>query len=126
MRSFMTRRPLATCAVVLAVLTAWLFSASLFSGKVLSAEDLLLVNGPPFAVPPGLTHASNPLLFDAPWVLHPDMLEARRQLRDFQLPVWTTRIGAGQPLLVSQQNAALFPLNWIADVFPFWQSLEWI
>jgi hypothetical protein len=121
-----TKRPLATSIAVLAVLCAWLFSASLFSGKVLAPEDLLLANGAPFSAPAGYTHPSNPLLFDAAWVLHPDMLEVRRQLRDFNLPIWTRTTGAGQPLLASQQNAAFFPLNWIADVFPFWQSLEWV
>lgn len=54
------------------------------------------------------------------------MLEARRQLRARHLPSWTQYIGAGEPLLATQQNAALFPLSWPAFVFPFWQSLEWI
>jgi Bacterial membrane protein YfhO len=126
MRALVTKRPLATCIAVLAVLCAWLFSASLFSGKVLAPEDMLLVSGPPYSAPAGLTQPSNPLLFDAAWVLHPDMLEARRQIRNFQLPIWSPMLGAGQPLLASQQNAALFPLNWISDVFPFWQTLEWV
>jgi hypothetical protein len=125
-RAFVTKRPLATCIAVLALLCAWLFSATLLSGKVLAPEDMLLLNGAPYSAPAELTHASNPLLFDAAWVLHPDMRAARRQLRDFQLPIWSSMTGSGQPLLASQQNAALFPLNWIADVFPFWQSLEWV
>ena len=126
MRAFVTKRPLATCIAVVAVLCAWLFSAALFSGKVLAPEDMLLLNGAPYSAPAGLHQPSNPLLFDAAWVLHPDMLEARRQLRNFHLPIWSPMIGAGQPLLASQQNAALFPLNWIGDVLPFWQSLEWV
>jgi hypothetical protein len=55
MRAFVTKRPLAICIAVLAVSCAWLFSASLFSGKVLAPEDLLLSNGAPFSGPAGYT-----------------------------------------------------------------------
>jgi hypothetical protein len=110
---------------VIALLTCWLFSAALFSGKVLGGDDILLF-APPFHPPAGQVRPENPYLFDSAWVFHPDMLEARAQLRHFQLPIWTAYQGAGEPLLATQQAAAFFPLNWIADIFPFWQSLEWI
>jgi hypothetical protein len=117
-------RTACACAVVV-LLGCWLFSDALFSGRVLAGDDVVLFK-PPFKPPPGQTKPANPYLFDSAWVFHPDMLVARSQLRDLRLPIWNPDQGGGQPLLASQQVAALFPLNWPADVFPFWQSLEWI
>jgi hypothetical protein len=112
------------CAVVL-VLGCWLFSDALFSGRVLAGDDLLLFQQP-FTRPAGETRPANPYMFDSAWVFHPDMLQARADLRHFRLPTWNPNQGGGQPLLASQQVAALFPLNWPSFVFPFWQSLEWV
>jgi hypothetical protein len=123
--TFLRRRRLALGALVLAVAVAWLFSASLFSGKVLGGDaNLLFQLG--FDKPADLTKPLNPYTFDAFYVFHPDMLEARDALRSFDLPSWTSHIGAGEPLLATQQHASLFPLNWPMVVLPFWQSLEWL
>jgi hypothetical protein len=119
-----TRRSVAALAA-LALLGCWLFSDSLVGGKVLGGDDLILFT-PPFHPPPGQTRAANPYMFDAAWVFHPDMLVAREQLRKFELPIWNPYQGAGQPLLASQQTAPLYPLNWLAFVFPFWHALAWI
>jgi Bacterial membrane protein YfhO len=110
---------------VVALLACSVFSSALFSGKVLGGDDLVLYS-PPFEPPAGQTQPANPYLFDSAWVLHPDMLEAREQLREFALPTWTADQGGGEPMLGTQQTAVFYPLNWISDVFPFWQSLEWV
>jgi Bacterial membrane protein YfhO len=112
----------------LVVLIGWLFFAALLGGKRLGPEDLLLFQSPfaPADVPAGW-HPSNTFLFDVVYVFHPDMLYAREALRSFSLPTWNPYIGAGEPLLASQQNAILFPLNWLAIVAPsFWSSLAWV
>jgi hypothetical protein len=112
-------------AIVIALAVAWLFSSALFSSKVLGGEaNLLFQVG--FDRPASLTQPVNPYTFDAFYVFHPDMLEARRQLRSLELPTWTTWLGGGEPLLATQQHASLYPGNWPMLVLPFWQSLEWL
>jgi hypothetical protein len=118
-------RPTLAALAVLALLGCSLFGQALFTGKVLAGDDLILFQ-PPFHPPVGQTRPANPYMFDAAWVFHPDMLFAREELRKFELPVWNPYQGAGQPLLASQQTAPLYPLNWIAFLFPFWHALAWI
>src|SRR4051794_9922124 len=110
---------------IVALVACWVFSSALFSSKVLAGDDLLLFS-PPLQAPAGQPRPPPPQLFDSAWVFHPDMLEAREQLRQFALPTWTPDQGGGQPMLGTQQAAVFYPLNWISDVFPFWQSLEWV
>ena len=126
--TWLRRRPGLLAFAVLLGLIAWVFSATLFGGKRLGPEDLLLFQSPfaPADVPAGW-HPSNLFLFDVVYVFHPDMLYAREALRGFSLPTWDPYIGAGEPLLASQQNAILFPLNWVAVLAPsFWGSLAWL
>lgn len=119
------RRRTALGALVVAIGVAWLFSATLFSSKVLGGEaNLLFQFG--FDRPAELTQPVNENTYDAFYVFHPDMLEARRQLRSLELPSWTDLIGGGEPLLATEQHASLFPLNWPMLALPFWQSLEWL
>jgi hypothetical protein len=101
-----------------------LFAPSVVGGKVLSANDLLL-GSPPFERPANF-EVSNFVLQDPPYVFYPDQLEVREALRSGRLPVWTGGVSAGRPLLAAQQSAPLFPLNWIGDMFPYWESLVWI
>lgn len=111
--------------VVLLVGGLWLFSSALFSGKVLAGDDLLLFTPPMSEVKPGtLTQPSNPLNYDSAYVFHPNLIAARRAIRSFELPDWSEQIGAGRPMLASQQTAPLFPTNYVAYVLPFWDSLE--
>jgi Bacterial membrane protein YfhO len=127
LRTVAARRPWLVCGLVLAALIAWLLSDALFSSKVLGAEDVLLAQTP-FAEAhiASLPRVSNMDLSDTIYQMHPDMLFARDALRHLQLPVWSPWIGAGEPLLATEQHSILFPINLIAVVFPFWQSLEWL
>jgi hypothetical protein len=120
----MARGTLAGVAAV-ALLGCWLFSDSLFTGKVLAGDDLIRFTEP-FHPADGERRPANPYMYDAAWVFHPDMLVARAQLRRVELPIWNPYQGAGQPLLASQQTAPLYPLNWLAVIFPFWHALAWI
>ena len=111
--------------LVLALAGLWLFSSALFSGRVLAGDDILLFTPPMSEVrPAGLANPSNELNFDSAHVFHPDLMAARRAVRNFELPAWTNQIGAGRPLLAAQQSAPLFPTNLPAYVLPFWDSLE--
>ena len=91
----------------------------------MSASDVVLFS-PPF--PPQSTGAvpENPMQFDSAYVFEPDGLLVREALREGRLPLWAPELGAGWPLLATQQSAPLYPLNWIGVVFPYWESLAWI
>src|SRR3954454_24807570 len=84
-------------AALFFLLALVLFWQAAVGGKVLSGSDLLLFE-PPFAPPPGLTHASNEFLFDAAYVFEPDQLQARQDLRGGHLPLWNPTISAGRPM----------------------------
>ncbi|MBK9384094.1 MAG: hypothetical protein IPN34_04650 [Planctomycetes bacterium] len=55
---------------------------------------------------------SNTLLSDIPWMFEAKREEARRQLREGELPLWDPRSELGQPLLANNQCALLSPFTW--------------
>ncbi len=112
-------------AAVPFLLAVVLFAPATLGGKVLSASDLPLFQAPFPTQPLGET-VENAAQFDAAYVFEPDGLEVREALRDGRLPVWSSALSAGVPLLASQQSAPLYPLNWIGVVLPYWESLAWI
>ena len=113
--------------LVLAALAAWLFSAALFGGKVLSGNDLLFFQSPFSSFrPPELLRPTNPYTYDAVYVFHPDMQLARALLGAGELPLWNPYSQSGRPLLASQQGAPFYPLTFLAYLLPFWHSLAWI
>ena len=113
-------------AALLLVACVALIAPALFSGKVLSAADVLAARDPTFAGALSGTRDTNPLRFDAAYVFGPDLREARRQIRSGTLPAWMTGVGAGRPLIASQQHAIFFPLQWLAFVLPFDRALALI
>lgn len=114
-------------AIALALLSTAMVAEATVGGKVLSGNDRLFYEEPFDAQRPvEVTRESNPLTFDSVFVFHPDLLHAREALRDGRLPVWSPLIGAGQPMLASQQGAPLYPLNLPLHVFPFWRTLGWV
>ena len=126
-RSLLARHPVLLATGVLAAGILLLLSASLVGGRVLSNGDAILFEAPFLPQkPPELTGPSNPLLADPVYEFHPEFQQAREDLRDWRLPLWSPDVGGGQPLLAKQQTAALYPLNLPAIVFPFWESLAWI
>jgi hypothetical protein len=112
-------RPAMVLLAALGVASCALFSQQVFGGRVLSSNDIPLLYSP-FSLS---TSPENPLLGDPAYVFHPDLQEVRESLRDGRLPLWMSEVGAGRPLLASQQVAPLYPLTWLAVVMPFWQSL---
>ena len=112
-------------AALVALLAVVLFWPATIGGKVLAASDIPLFSAPYPSQPPG-SRPANPLQYDAAYMFEPDGLLVRSALRAGRLPVWTTTLSNGRPLLASQQSAPLFPLTWIGAVFPYWSSLVWI
>lgn len=115
----------APLAVMLLCAVAFL-SPAILGSKVMTGTDLLLFQSPLSSERPAdLVAPSNPLLYDATYVFHPDQLFARTQLRAGRLPIWNPFASAGRPLLAAQQSAPLYPLNLPLWIFPYWQSLAW-
>ena len=112
-------------AAVAFLLAVVLFAPATLGGKVLSASDMPLFQAP-FRTQPAGARPENPLQFDSAYVFEPDGLQVREALRDARLPVWSSKLAAGLPLLASQQSAPLYPLTWLGAVFPYWESLAWI
>ena len=73
----------AAVLIVIVLSGLWLFSSALLGGKVLAGDDLLLFTSPMSEVlPPGLTRPSNPFNYDSAHVFHPDLIAARRAIRN--------------------------------------------
>ena len=126
MRRRVLRRPARLAGVVIALAAVVFFAPALFSGKVLAGDDLLLVEAPQASAKPAdFGELSNTFTYDSAYVFHPDLIEARRQVRAGRLPAWTHHIGGGRSLLASQQTAPFYPANGLAYVMDFWTSLEW-
>jgi hypothetical protein len=111
----------------LAVLTAavvWLLWPVLLGGEVLSSRDAQLF-APPLAAerPAEVTRPSNPGLRDMIDIFEPDLFAGREDVRAGRLPTWTSEVGAGRPLLASQQAALMSPLQAPIYVLPFWRAL---
>lgn len=115
--------PVLLAGAVFLVATLWLLSSSLLGGKILSSNDFLLFN-PPFEAqrPAALESPSNPHLGDAAYLFHPNLYQARAEIRSGRLPAWNPAIGAGRPV-ASQQGAPFYPVHWLAYLLPFWESL---
>ncbi|HEU0024048.1 MAG TPA: YfhO family protein [Thermoleophilaceae bacterium] len=113
-------------AILFALLALILFAPAVVGGKVLSGGDALLFHTPFADIDHPFTQRSNAAISDAMWVFNPDQLQVRDALRSGRLPIWTPELSAGRPLLAAQQSAPLFPLNWLAVVFPYWESQVWI
>ena len=92
-------------------------------GKLLSSADLIEARDPAFQTLGLPASGANPFRFDAAHVFGPDLEAAREQLLAGHLPLWTTGIGAGRPLLASQQHAVFFPLTTVALALPVDRAL---
>jgi Bacterial membrane protein YfhO len=114
-------------AAALFALVLVVLSSSLIGGRVLTSGDNIF-SWPPFSAerPAGFVRASNPVLTDPVLGFDPDMLQSRADLRAGILPLWNPYVAAGRPLLGSQLPATVFPLTWLAFVFPFFPALGWI
>ena len=107
------------------VLAVVLFAPATLGGKVISAGRVVLQQ-PPYPPPAEPLPPADGLQSDSGFVFEPDGLLVRRALRAGRLPIWTTAMSAGLPLLADQQSAPLFPLTWIGVVLPYDWSRAWI
>ena len=116
----------AVCLFFLALVLA-MFWPSLVGGKVLSAGDRTWFQSPFISQKPSsLVRPSNKDLADPVEVFHPDTWRARQALADGSAALWNPNVGAGRPLLASQQFSPLFPTQWPAFVLPFKDAWGWI
>jgi len=93
-----------------------------------AAESDIVQFESPFDVqkPAGLVAPSNYDLSDTAFLFYPDLWRARQEIANGSPPLWNPNVGAGRPLLASQQFAPLYPPQWLAFLLPFWRSLAYI
>ncbi len=103
-------------AVYLSILVA-LFGRVLFAGDSLLPLDNLR-GEVPFRQLVATEPHGNPLQSDLLQLVAPAQAEVRRQLAHGRWPLWSSRMGAGMPLLADPQAQALQPLTLAAAVFP--------
>ena len=102
-------RVLGAFAVALGVL----FGSSLCGGRVLLPLDNLRGEVPFRLLPPSRPHG-NVLQGDLVQLVVPSLAAAERALSDGRWPLWSSRAGAGMPLLADPQAQALAPLAVLA------------
>jgi membrane protein YfhO len=119
------RHPVATAAVIYALLAIALFSEALLPGRTLSSSDFYFLLNPWVGVQPhdfGL--ASNAELQDATAQYQPFVQYTRAALPD--IPLWNPHVMGGRPFLANGQSAIFSPFSLPAYILPFWRSLAWI
>ncbi len=116
-------RPVATAALLYALLAVVAFVAALVPGKTLSASDYLWSAAPFESERPANVRplGSNYELVDSttqfqPWVQH-------SRERAPHAPLWNPHVGAGRPFLANAQSAWLSPFSLPSYLLPFWWSL---
>lgn len=117
------RRPVATAAVLYAVLALLFVGPGLLPGRVLSNSDSFWFQ-PPWGAskPTTLVRPANPEVDDAPAVLFPFLRFNRSRLPD--VPLWNPYIQSGRPYLADAQSAIFSPFSVAAYVTPsFFDSL---
>ncbi|HYG63136.1 MAG TPA: YfhO family protein [Thermoanaerobaculia bacterium] len=107
---------------VFAVLLVVLFGRVLFGGGVLLPLDNLRINIPFSHLPPpeprGIAMQGDLVHQIAPW-----LLEVRRAVSEGRWPLWSSRTGAGMPLLGDPQAQVLQPLVLLAYPFDLWSAV---
>jgi hypothetical protein len=104
-------------AILIVLLPLLLFGRALRPGRVLSSADILFVF-PPWHqldsdVTPGNGLLSDPMFQFQPWLIYAD-----REIHAGRFPLWNPDALAGAPLLGNAQSAVMFPLSWLAYLFP--------
>jgi len=123
--SIFERRAIVAGLVLAAIIVA-LFSNILFTGRILSASDLIFTS--PFfaqAAPTGYTHPANAYLSDQVYQLIPWRYLAWNALRQGRIPLWDPYTLAGRPFLATQQSAFFYPINLALTILPFEQTFIW-
>ena len=122
MRSWLRSHPVASAALLYAVLALAFVSPALMPGKVLSNSDSYWYQPPWVDVrPDGFDRPSNPEIDDIPSQMHPFLQYTRERLPD--MPLWNPHIAGGRPFLANAQSQIFSPYSAPTYVVPFYKSL---
>ncbi len=107
-------------SLLLAALLIVFFWRPIFFGESWLPNDLIYELDPVWQshAPAGFTGPGNRLLSDIAYLVYPWQVEIRRALAERQVPLWTTTINSGQPLLGNGQINVWDPFWMIARLFP--------
>ena len=108
---------------IAAALLLALFRDAWLRGEVLGQADFLFGSLPWSTLKPVGWRIGNPLLGDVPLVFYPFALEARTAVLGGTFPLWSSAVGAGEPLFASFQSAVLSPFSLLVYALPFPASL---
>jgi hypothetical protein len=101
------------------LLVGGLFSDAWLRGRVLSQADMLYDHTPWQEHRPADWRPLPRAPFgDVPMFVYPFHVVAVERMRAFELPLWTTGVGAGLPVLANYQSALLSPFTWLLLVVP--------
>lgn len=102
------------------------FAHVLFTGRVLSASDMIFTS-PFFAqsAPSGFLYPANATLSDQVYQFIPWRYQAWTALRQGRIPLWDPYTLAGRPFLATQQSAVFYPVNLVLTLLPFQQTFVW-
>jgi hypothetical protein len=120
------RAECAAFGVVLAACVGGFLGGALFTGRVLSPADVLLVQAS-FRDPGAPVHEpANRLLMDPTLQFQPWLAFERAEIRDGRLPAWNPFAGCGAPHIANGQSAVFDPFNLIVFLGPWPASLGWV
>ena len=93
---------------------------AVFLGENLLPVDLIYELDPVWQshVPPDFTAPGNRLLSDQVYHTYPWKVELRRALSERRIPLWTSKINCGQPMMGNGQVGVLDPFWLLAHLFP--------
>ena len=106
-------------AILLTVLLLVFFWRAIFLGESWLPNDLIYELDPVWQshAPAGFTAPGNRLLSDEVYLVYPWQVEIRRALAERRVPLWTTTINNGQPLLGNGQINFWDPFWLVARLF---------
>ena len=106
-------------AILLTVLLLVFFWRAIFLGESWLPNDLIYELDPVWQshAPAGFTAPGNRLLSDQVYLVYPWQVEIRRALAERRVPLWTTTINNGQPLLGNGQINFWDPFWLVARLF---------
>ena len=107
-------------ALLLMALLIVFFWRVVFLGDSLLPVDLIYELDPVWHshAPPGSTTPGNRLLSDQVYMFYPWKVELRRRFSERQIPLWTSNINCGQPMMGNGQVGVLDPLWLLALLVP--------
>ena len=123
MRKSVQRLPhsdLIGAALLLMALLIVFFWRAVLLGESLLPVDLIYELDPVWQshAPPDFTAPGNRLLSDQVYYIYPWKVELRRHFSERQVPLWTSKINCGQPMMGNGQVGAWDPFWLIAHLVP--------